>query len=66
MSQSGSIADRTGFKCPLYLCQLQVVDYNTSIKSFGWELQIPRILAWSFVELPSHFVELGLRVHGQV
>ena len=23
-------------------------------------------LAWSFVELPSHFVELGLRVHGQV
>ena len=26
----------------------------------------PRSLAWSFVELPSHFVELGLRVHGQV
>ena len=38
---------------------------NTSIKSFGWGCK-SRSLAWSFVELPSHFVELGLRVHGQV
>src|SRR5262245_63311192 len=38
---------------------------NTSIKSFGWSCK-SQSLAWSFVELPSHFVELGLRVHGQV
>ena len=38
---------------------------NTSIKSFGWGCK-SQSLAWSFVELPSHFVELGLRVHGQV
>ena len=38
---------------------------NTSIKSFGWGCK-SQSLARSFVELPSHFVELGLRVHGQV
>ena len=38
---------------------------NTSIKSFGWGCK-SQSFAWSFVELPSHFVELGLRVHGQV
>ena len=38
---------------------------NKSIKSFGWGFE-SQSLAWSFVELPSHFVELGLRVHGQV
>ena len=38
---------------------------NTSIKSLGWGCKF-QSLAWSFVELPSHFVELGLRVHGQV
>src|SRR5262245_60224788 len=32
---------------------------NTSIKSFGWSCKSQR-LAWSVVELPSHFVELGL------
>jgi hypothetical protein len=38
---------------------------NTSIKSFGWGCK-SQSLAWSFVELPSHVVELGLRVHGRV
>jgi hypothetical protein len=38
---------------------------NTSIESFGWSCK-SQSLAWSLVELPSHFVELGLRVHGQV
>src|SRR5258708_20759917 len=38
---------------------------NTGVKSLcrGFELQG---LTWSFVELTSHFVQIGLRVHRQV
>ena len=38
---------------------------NTGVKSLcrGFKLQG---LAWSFVELTSHFVQMGLRVHRQV
>ena len=46
-------------QCPLWPCRLK-----WSIRSAG--VANPRSLAWSFVELPSHFVELGLRVRGQV
>ena len=43
----------------------QVVDATQALnRSAG--VANPESLAWSFVELPSHFVELGLRVHGQV
>ena len=40
----------------------QVVDATQALNRSG---QIAGS-AWSFVGLPSHFVELGLRVHGQV
>ena len=43
----------------------QVVDATQALnRSAG--VANRRSLAWSFVELPSHFVELGLRVRGQV
>ena len=38
---------------------------NTGIKLFGWGCK-SQGCTWPFVELPSHFVELCLRVHGQV
>jgi hypothetical protein len=38
---------------------------NTGIKSFGWGCK-SQSLTRPFVELPSRFVELSLRVHGQV
>ena len=43
----------------------QVVDATQALnRSAG--VANRRSLAWSFVELPSHFVELRLAVHGQV
>src|SRR5262252_2173658 len=38
---------------------------NTGTKSFGWGLEA-QSLAWSFIELPSHPVELRLRVDREV
>src|SRR3982074_1482956 len=38
---------------------------NTGVKSFCWGFKLQG-LAWSFVELTSHFVQIGLRVHRQV
>src|SRR6476619_2906062 len=56
---------QTGQAIVLWPCAGASGRCNTSIKSFGWGCK-SQSLAWSFVELPSHFVELGLRVHGQV
>src|SRR5437879_734088 len=38
---------------------------NTGAKSFCWGFKLQG-LTWSFVELTSHFVQIGLRVHRQV
>jgi hypothetical protein len=38
---------------------------NTSTESFGWGFEA-QSLAWPFIELPSHSVQLRLRVHRQV
>jgi hypothetical protein len=38
---------------------------NTGVKSLCWGFKLQG-LAWSFVELTSHFVQIGLRVHRQV
>src|SRR3982074_3429271 len=38
---------------------------NTGVKSFCWGFKLQG-LTWSFVELTSHFVQIGLRVHRQV
>jgi hypothetical protein len=38
---------------------------NTGVKSLGWGFKLQG-LTWSFVELTSHFVQMGLRVHRQV
>src|ERR1700757_5467962 len=38
---------------------------NTSVKSLCWGFKLQG-LTWSFVELTSHFVQMGLRMHRQV
>src|SRR5260370_1486777 len=38
---------------------------NTGIKSLCWGFKLQG-LTWPFVELTSHFVQMGLRVHRQV
>src|SRR5580700_3521151 len=38
---------------------------NTGVKSLCWGFKLQG-LTWSFVELTSHFVQIGLRVHRQV
>src|SRR6188768_2731226 len=38
---------------------------NTGVKSLCWGFKLQG-LTWSFVELTSHFVEMGLRMHRQV
>src|SRR6476659_9291429 len=38
---------------------------NTGIKSLCWGFKLQG-LTWSFVELTSHFVQIGLRMHRQV
>src|SRR6202521_5940379 len=38
---------------------------NTGVKSLCWGFKLQG-LAWSFVELTSHFVQIGLPVHRQV
>src|ERR1700686_2880651 len=38
---------------------------NTGVKSLCWGFKLQG-LAWSFVELTSHFVQIGLRAHRQV
>src|SRR6266852_1348303 len=38
---------------------------NTGVKSLCWGFKLQG-LAWPFVELTSHFVQIGLRVHRQV
>src|SRR5947207_3906362 len=38
---------------------------NTSVKSLCWGFKLQG-LTWSFVELASHFVQIGLRMHRQV
>ena len=38
---------------------------NTGVKSLGWGFKLQG-LTWSFVELTSHFVQIGLRVHRQI
>src|SRR5216684_8586738 len=38
---------------------------NTGVKSLCWGFKLQG-LTWSFVELTSHFVQIGLRMHRQV
>src|SRR5262245_23140046 len=38
---------------------------NTGVKSLCWGFKLQG-LTWSFVQLTSHFVQMGLRVHRQV
>src|SRR5258707_13032132 len=38
---------------------------NTAVKFLCWVFKLQG-LTWSFVELTSHFVQMGLRVHRQV
>src|SRR6266480_6786928 len=38
---------------------------NTGVKSLCWGFKLQG-LTWSFIELTSHFVQIGLRVHRQV
>src|ERR1700753_1374280 len=38
---------------------------NTGVKSLCWGFKLQG-LTWSFVELTSHFVQMGLRMHRQV
>src|SRR5882757_9530023 len=38
---------------------------NTGVESLCWGFKLQG-LTWSFVELTSHFVQIGLRVHRQV
>src|SRR5438034_6548036 len=38
---------------------------NTGVKSLCWGFKLQG-LTWPFVELPRHFVQIGLRVHRQV
>src|SRR5580692_11844889 len=38
---------------------------NTGVKSLPWSFKLQG-LTWSFVELTSHFVQMGLRMHRQV
>src|SRR2546430_11825768 len=38
---------------------------NTGVKSLCWGFKLQG-LPWSFIELTSHFVQIGLRVHRQV
>src|SRR5471030_2800614 len=38
---------------------------NTGVKSLSWGFKLQG-LAWSFVELTRHFVQMGLRVHRKV
>src|SRR5215475_15011418 len=38
---------------------------NTGVESLCWGFELQG-LTWSFVELASHFVQMGLRVHRQV
>src|SRR5437868_45390 len=38
---------------------------NTGVKSLCWGFKLQG-LTWSFVELASHFVQIGLRMHRQV
>ena len=38
---------------------------NTGVKSLCWGFKLQG-LTWPFVELTSHFVQIGLRVHRQV
>src|SRR6266550_5854317 len=38
---------------------------NTGVKSLCWGFKLQG-LTWPFVELTSHFVQMGLRVHRQV
>ena len=38
---------------------------NTGVKSLCWGFKLQG-LTWSLVELTSHFVQIGLRVHRQV
>src|SRR6267378_3053210 len=38
---------------------------NTGVKSLCWCFKLQG-LTWSFVELTSHFVQMGLRMHRQV
>src|SRR5216684_7106432 len=38
---------------------------NTGVKSLCWSFKLQG-LTWPFVELTSHFVQIGLRVHRQV
>ena len=51
-----------------YVCFWGVISTgrcNTSVKSFGWGFK-PQRLAWPFVELARHFIQMRLAVHGQV
>src|SRR5271156_2371572 len=45
---------------PVFPCRL-----NTGVKSLCWGFKLQG-LTWSFVELTSHFVQMGLRMHRQV
>jgi hypothetical protein len=55
---------RTPPRCPLSSAG-STGRRNTGVKSLCWGFKLQG-LAWSFVELTSHFVQIGLRVHRQV
>jgi hypothetical protein len=51
-------------RCPFIGCRL-TGRRNTGVKSLCWGFKLQG-LTWSFVELTSHFVQMGLRMHRQV
>src|SRR5712672_2793708 len=55
-------------RCPLDVCFQGAGSTgrrNTGVNSLCWGFKLQG-LTWSFVELTSHFVQIGLRVHRQV
>src|SRR6476469_8907032 len=59
-----TIGIRSAVQCPLGVAG-STGRRNTGIKSLCWGFKLQG-LTWSFVELTSHFVQIGLRMHRQV
>ena len=57
-------ATNEAVECPLWVAG-STGRRNTGIKSLCWGFKLQG-LTWSFVELTSHFVQIGLRMHRQV
>jgi hypothetical protein len=54
-----------GHSCEPYLKAEPMADATTGVESLCWGFKLQG-LTWPFVELTSHFVQIGLRVHRQV